>query len=177
MIKRLLPALTLLLSTQVFAQSHNHSMAMAAQPAQAGQSAFAAIQEIVAILEKDPKTDWAKVNVEALRQHLIDMDNVTLRSEVASTAVPNGIKYSVTGTGTTVASIQRMVKAHTATMDGIDGWHFSAEETAHGANLTVTVPAADQTKLTGLGFIGVMTRGMHHQAHHFAVAAGANPHH
>jgi hypothetical protein len=46
----------------------------AALPTQPGQSAFAAIQEIVAMLEADPKTDWSRVNIEALRQHLIDMD-------------------------------------------------------------------------------------------------------
>ena len=56
----------------------------ATAPAQPGQGAFAAIQEIVGILEADSSTDWSKVNIEALRQHLIDMDNVTLRSEVKS---------------------------------------------------------------------------------------------
>ncbi len=167
----------LLLSTQVFAQSHHQSDHRAAQPIEAGQSAFAAIQEIVAMLEKDPQTDWTKVNIEGLRQHLIDMDNVTLRSEVTSTAVPNGMKYSISGTGNVVQSIKRMIKAHAATMDGNDGWHFTAEETATGANLIVSVPAADQNKLSGLGFIGVMTRGMHHQHHHRALAAGINPHH
>ncbi|MCC2098329.1 MAG: hypothetical protein KDJ29_15640, partial [Hyphomicrobiales bacterium] len=44
-------------------------------PVQPGQSAFAAIQEIVEILEADRSTDWSKVNIPALRQHLIDMDN------------------------------------------------------------------------------------------------------
>ncbi|MFX5914869.1 hypothetical protein ABTE45_18800, partial [Acinetobacter baumannii] len=53
-------------------------------PTQPGQSAFAAILEIVALLEADPATDWSKVNIEALRQHLIDMDNVTLRADVKS---------------------------------------------------------------------------------------------
>jgi hypothetical protein len=130
----------------------------------------------VAILENDPKTDWSKVNIEGLRQHLIDMDNLALRSEVTSTAVPNGMKYSVSGTGDTVQSIKRMIKAHAVTMDGINDWHFRADETPNGANLTVTVPAADQKKLNGLGFIGVMARGMHHQQHHLALASGVYLH-
>ena len=41
-----------------------------ATPTMTGQDAFGAIQEIVRILEVDPKTDWSKVNLEALRQHL-----------------------------------------------------------------------------------------------------------
>ena len=45
-------------------------------PTMPGQDAFGAIQEIVQILQSDPKTDWSKVNIEALRQHLIDMNEV-----------------------------------------------------------------------------------------------------
>ncbi len=45
-----------------------------------GQSAFAALQEVVSYLMADPATDWSRVDIEALRQHLIDMDNVTLLS-------------------------------------------------------------------------------------------------
>src|SRR5690349_19552961 len=54
-----------------------HSAAMtacakAAVPTQSGQAAFATISEIVRMLKADPKTDWSRVNIEALRQHLID---------------------------------------------------------------------------------------------------------
>src|SRR5215475_4151224 len=45
-----------------------------------GQDAFGAIQEIVEILQSDPKTDWSKVNIDGLRQHLIDMNEVTLHA-------------------------------------------------------------------------------------------------
>ena len=38
-----------------------------ASPTMPGQDTFGAIQEIVRILEADPKTDWSKVNLEALR--------------------------------------------------------------------------------------------------------------
>ena len=42
-----------------------------ATPTRPGQDAFAAIQAIVQILDADPQTDWSKVDLEALRQHLI----------------------------------------------------------------------------------------------------------
>ena len=48
-----------------------------------GQDAFGTIQEIVQILQSDPKTDWSKVNIDALRQHLIDMNEVTLHAAAA----------------------------------------------------------------------------------------------
>ena len=141
-----------------------------------GQSAFAAIQEVVEILEADPTTDWSKVNIEALRQHLIDMDNVTLRAEVKTEAIDGGMRFIVSGSGPVKESIQRMVTAHAATMNGAGGWTFTAAETDSGAILTVLTPAKDILKLHGLGFLGVMTRGMHHQMHHLMIARGENPH-
>ena len=49
-----------------------------------GQAAFGAIEEIVQKLEADPATDWSKVNIGALREHLIDMNEVTLRADAGS---------------------------------------------------------------------------------------------
>jgi hypothetical protein len=156
--------------------SIHHPMTDGSAPTEAGQAAFAAIQEIVGILEADPKTDWSKVNIEALRQHLIDMNNVTLAAEVASSPIEGGMRYTVTGAGAVQESIRRMVTAHAATMDGVDGWHFEAATTDGGAVLTVRPPAKDMEKLRGLGFIGVLTRGMRHQMHHLMIARGENPH-
>lgn len=128
------------------------------------------------ILEADPKTDWSKVNIEALRQHLIDMNNVTLRAEVKSEPVDGGIRYIVSGAGSVKEPIQRMVMAHAATMNGVGSWKFTAAVTPEGATLTVLAPAKDTEKLRALGFIGVMTRGMHHQSHHLMIARGDSPH-
>ena len=73
-------------STLGKAQNHtdmNHAQSMhsseAAMPTMPGQEAFGTIQEIVRILEADPTTDWSKVNIAALREHLIDMEEVTMR--------------------------------------------------------------------------------------------------
>ena len=160
---------------------HDHAGHMAAPaaataPKEPGQSAFAAIQEIVELLEADPKTDWAKVNIDALRAHLIDMNNVTLAAQVASEPVDGGMRYLVTGAGPVSDSIKRMLLAHAATMSGVNGWRFEASAMEGGAVLTVHAPEADLRKLRGLGFMGVMARGMHHQAHHLAIARGDHPH-
>ena len=53
---------------------------LSGQPTLPGQDAFGAIQEVVQILESDPTTDWSKVNIAALREHLIDMNEVTLHA-------------------------------------------------------------------------------------------------
>lgn len=150
--------------------------ATAAIPTQVGQGAFAALQEIAEILEADPATDWSKVDLEALRRHLIDMDNVTLAAEVTAEPLDDGMRFTVTGADEVAQSIRRMVIAHAATMNGAGEWRFAASPTAAGAILTVHAPPQDLAKLRGLGFIGVMTRGMHHQAHHLMIARGMHPH-
>jgi hypothetical protein len=160
---------------------HAHGAGMtekreAAMPSQPGQGAFAAIQEIVALLEADPSTDWSRVDIEALRRHLMDMDNVTLHAEVKAQDIPGGVRFLVSGSGPVKGSIQRMVTAHAATMNGVGDWKFSAEQTDDGATLSVLVPERDVAKLRALGFIGVLTRGMHHQAHHLMIARGGHPH-
>lgn len=69
----------------------NHGAALTTEttdvPHEAGQSAFAAIQEIVMLREADRKTDWSRVDIEGLRQHLIDMQNVTLGTKVSSSKI------------------------------------------------------------------------------------------
>ena len=142
----------------------------------AGQDAFAAIQEVVEILTADPKTDWSKVNIDALRQHLIDMNNVTLNAQVTNVPIDGGMIFALTGDGPVRDSIRRMSTAHAAAMDGIDGWRFEAAELEDGANLVVHAPAKDLEKLRGLGFLGVLALGMHHQEHHLMIARGEDPH-
>ena len=165
-----------------FAQTHDmqsmsgHHGGGATAPSQIGQSAFAAIEEIVALLEADPATDWSKVDIDALRRHLVDMDNVTLHAEVRNEPVDGGVRFVVTSGGEVGDSIRRMVTAHAAMMNGVDGWSYAARATADGADLTVVVPPKDQAKLRGLGFFGIMTRGMHHPMHHLMISRGENPH-
>ena len=103
------------------AQMMENQSATLGQPTLPGQDAFGAIQEIVRILEADPKTDWSKVNLEALRQHLIDMNEVTLKADVAAKQIDGGLEFAVTGAGPTVGAIQRMVPAHAQEINGLHG--------------------------------------------------------
>lgn len=54
----------------------------ASQPTEPGQGAFAAIAEIVALLSADTSTDWSRVDITALREHLVDMNQLTLNADV-----------------------------------------------------------------------------------------------
>jgi len=144
-----------------------------AMPTEGGQSAFAAIQEIVALLEADPATDWSRVDIEALHQHLIDMSELTLHAQVSTREIPGGFAADVTGQGRALDAIRRMVPTHVQFVDGYRGWSVQAEPIEHGYRLAATAAnAAEAVHLRGLGFIGVMASQAHHQAHHWMIATG-----
>jgi len=165
------------------AQGHVHTPGMthpapAAAPAlaQGGEAAFAAIAEVVALLEADPATDWSRVRIDRLRDHLADMHRVTVEARVTARDVPGGAAYAVTGSGPVAAAIRRMAAAHAAMTDGADGVRVTVAPLPAGARVAVT--AADPgdaravARLRALGFHGWLALGNHHAAHHLALARG-----
>src|SRR5258708_24620860 len=107
---------------QMMARMHGQAR-QAGVPTLPGQDAFGAVQEIVRVLESDPNTDWSKVDLEALRQHLIDMNEVTLQADVSNQPVDRGLEIAVPGSGRALAAIRRMVPAHASEIDGLKGWN------------------------------------------------------
>jgi hypothetical protein len=163
------------------AEGHQGMMAMhgglTQQPALPGQDAFGAIQEIVQILQSDPTTDWSKVNISALRQHLIDMNEVTLRAAATERNLDNGIEIAVTGEGRTLDAIKRMVPAHVSELVKL-GWNAKTDDLPNGVKLTViTNDPKEAIKLHALSFMGIMVQGGHHQPHHLMMAKGEMPPH
>jgi hypothetical protein len=154
------------------AAMNGHQFGAAGVPTMPGQDAFGAIQEIVRMLEADPSTDWSKVNIAALREHLIDMNEVTLHAVAHVRVIDGGIEIAVTGTGRTLAAIKRMVPAHVAELRKL-GWNAGTADRPDGVRLTVRANGAvSLARLKALGFIGIMAQGAHHQIHHLMMARG-----
>ena len=142
------------------------------QPTLPGQDAFGAIQEIVRILDADPDTDWSKVDIAALREHLIDMNDVTLHAMAEEQALADGVDIAITGAGRTLAAIRRMIPAHAHELNQL-GWVAKTEDIPEGVRLIVTAAdAAQVVRLQALGFMGIMVWGGHHQPHHLMIAKG-----
>lgn len=162
------------------AQEMDHSAHQAALggklPTLAGQDAYGAIAEIVRILEADSTTDWSRVNLDRLRNHLISMNEVTLNALVVQSLVPGGLRMEVTGAGRTLAAIRSMVGSHSAELNRMAIWRARVEELPNGARLTVVASDASDAKtvarIRGLGFVGLLTVGDHHGPHHLALARG-----
>jgi hypothetical protein len=145
-------------------------------PMMPGQDAFGAIAEIVRLLDADPATDWAKVDIERLRQHLVDMNEVVLRSAVKQTPITGGLAMEITGTGRTEQAIRAMVVPHAVELDRLPSFSARTESIPGGVRLTVIARNPDDAKVVarirGLGFAGLIAEGAHHQAHHLAMAKG-----
>jgi len=157
------------------ADMHVHPSTPLQQP---GQAAFAAIQEAVEALDADPHTDWSKISIDRLREHLIDMDEVTLHAQTKAQDIPGGSRIVVTGQGRTREAIERMVVSHAKAMGDYPLFTMKAEATPDGAVVTLVAKRpADVMHVRALGLIGALSEGMHHQMHHWMIVTGQMPGH
>jgi len=163
---------------------HNHTSMPQTTPSatpltEPGNDAFAAVQEVVEKLMSDPNTDWSRVNLEALRQHLVDMNNFTLHVQVVSQKpIEGGVEFTVKPTTAEAAgSLDRLFAAHPAILKQESGWDMRVNKTKSGYSARVTSSnPGDVEKIRGLGYIGVVALGKHHQLHHWLMATGVDPH-
>lgn len=164
--------------SQMIHQSHEINQGnSSAIPTMTGQDAFAAIQEIVAILEADPTTDWNQVNLTALREHLVDMNEVMLNATIAERDIEGGLETTIIGTGRTAEAISRLVPAHAQELNQMDVVQATVTSISNGVRLTTTSISGEQVeKIRNLGFIGLLVKGAHHQQHHLALAKGVEVH-
>lgn len=170
------------LSLTAIADEMNHSQHMAqmkkaaaasAAPIEAGQSSFAAIAEIVKILSDNPETDWSTVNINALREHLLDMNNLMIGASVQEQAIEKGMRFNVTGEGVVLQAIQRMVPAHSQELNKMQEYTVTTKPIDNGISMEVIATTDKNTlKIKGLGFFGLMATGSHHQPHHWMMATG-----
>jgi len=144
------------------------------KPTMPGQEAFGTIQEIIGILKKDPNTDWSKVDIPALKKHLIDMNEVTLYANVDEKELENGLEMKVTGNDRTIGSIKRMVPTHVQmTLNKVENWEVKVKEIDNGVILKATSQKSNEIEhIKGLGFIGLMATGANHPSHHLMMAKG-----
>lgn len=157
----------------------NHSSKSSTPLTEAGNDAFGTLQEALQQLLADPKTDWSKVNMEALRQHLADMRNFTLDVDVIKqTPTKNGIEVILAPNNKQVSeSLVRVFAAHPGQLKNETGWDMKTFKQGNHYKITVTANTPeDIVKIQGLGYIGIMTWGNHHQAHHWMMAKGGYPH-
>ena len=101
------------------------------------------------------------------------MNEVTLKADAVPKQIDGGLEIAVTGSGSTLAAIQRMVPAHAQEINGLHGWNVKAGTLPNGELLAITSSDPKEVQhIRGLGFIGILVSGMHHQPHHLMTGKG-----
>ncbi|MFW6206320.1 MAG: hypothetical protein ACOC5J_00130 [Gemmatimonadota bacterium] len=144
-----------------------------------GNAAFAAIQEVVAELNAREDTDWSRVDLEALRQHLLDMRRFTVDAEVVEREeIDGGLRVAVRGPDAeTHRSLRSSLEGHAPMLEQEMGWTVSVTEGEGRIVLEATADTPEEAeRIRGLGYIGLMVSGAHHREHHWQIATGQQPH-
>jgi len=106
------------------------------------------------------------------------MQDMTLNVNVEQEPIKLGFKAVITPTTKrALQSMSRVLSVHPSQMKKETGWDMFV--TNNNGIFTVTVTTnqlQDVNKIRGLGYIGIMAYGNHHQPHHWAMASGDNPH-
>jgi hypothetical protein len=161
-------------------QSSKHSQFASSGLTESGTDLFATIQEVIRQLSADPDTDWSKVNLEALRDHLRDMFEFSYNVDVISQRpITHGVRILVKPVTTRAKqALEKVLSAHPAMLKMETGWDMQSSKVKDQYQITVTTTKpAEIDKIGGLGYIGLLAIGNHHQWHHWAMAKGQNPHH
>ena len=146
---------------------------------EAGTDPFATIQEAINHLENDSSTDWSKVNFEKLRKHLIEMEDVTMNVDVFEENIIGGFKALITpNSARALKSLHNVLKNHPRQLSAESGWVMQVNDVSDGKFWisVVSTNKLEVAKVRGLGYIGVMAYGNHHQTHHWDMVRGENPH-
>lgn len=144
-----------------------------------GQSVFGAVQETIRRLEADSTTNWSQVDVDRLRQHLIDMHHVALNVAVEQkTPIDGGVRIRIRPRKEAArASLRRVLDAHPRMLKQETGWTMRVEEQGDAYVLRVTTDEPSETdKIRALGYMGLLAYGQHHQRHHWHLVKGKHPH-
>ncbi len=186
-IQSILYPLLLLCSTCVYADN-DHRHADSYQPIglslsvldEAGNDAYGTIQEVISRLYRNPDTDWSQVNLEVLRQHLVDMNDITLNVDVLSQRpIPLGLEIVIQPqTERAAVAMARVLKAHPDMLARESGWRMKViRGEGQYTLITTTLDPKESDQIRGLGYIGLMAYGDHHQRHHWAMATGHGAQH
>lgn len=169
-------AILLIAAPAASAQPSGHSLSTPLH--EPGQPIFGTVQEAIRALEADSTTDWSQVNIERLRQHLIDMHNVALHVKVLETEdIDGGVRLTVRPTSDSArASLRRVLGAHPAMLKREAGWQMDVSTREEDVLLKVTDPSGQNAaKIRALGYIGLLAYGTHHQRHHWMLIRGRAP--
>lgn len=142
-------------------------------PLAPGQEMFGAISEINTLIE-DAGMGWVKVDLDALWEHLKDMDALMTGAVVTKTELKNGLSMIVSGNGAAARAVENMIPTHASFLRSVrPNWDIQID--GENARYEVIVTASNEAeieRIKALGFSGFMVQDDHHASHHLGIATG-----
>ncbi|BCG63448.1 MAG: hypothetical protein methR_P1158 [Methyloprofundus sp.] len=98
---------------------------------------------------------------------------------VSQQPIEHGVKIRVKPvTVRAKQALDKVLSAHPMMLKMETGWDMQSSKTVGEYEIIVTTTKPSEIdKIRGLGYIGLLAIGNHHQRHHWAMAKGQNPHH
>ena len=139
--------------------------------------AFKVLAGLVARLEADPTTDWRRVDLEAVRRHLADLERVTLAAEVRAEELPGGVGLTVTGPDpASVAAIRRLLPERAARLAEARRWKVATVTVPEGLRVEVrSLDPREAGRIRALGLTGLLVVGPLDEAYLLGLARGEPP--
>jgi hypothetical protein len=146
-------------------------------PPTAAPTSLAVLAGLVARLEADPTSDWRRVDLEAVRRHLADLERVTLAAEVRAEELPGGVGLTVTGPDpASVAAIRRLLPERAARLAEARRWKVATVTVAEGLRVEVrSLDPREAGRIRALGLTGLLVVGPLDEAYLLSLARGEPP--
>ncbi len=147
-------------------------------PQESGQAIFGALSEVNKLIEENEMINWATVDIDALWEHLQDMNALMTGVNVDKVSLANGLKMRISGTGAAKKAMDNMLPAHSTFLKGVrPDWNINLSSDGSDYVLVVTSAIASEIqRIKALGFSGFMVQDDHHAAHHLSLALGEEVH-
>ena len=143
----------------------------------AAPASLAVLAGLVARLEADPSTDWRRVDLEAVRRHLADLERVTLAAEVRAEELPGGVGLTVTGPDpASVAAIQRLLPERAVRLAEARRWRVTTASLPEGLRVEIrSLDPREAGRIRALGLAGLLVAGPLDDAYLLSLARGEPP--
>lgn len=147
------------------------------RPRLPGPPALTLLADLVARLEADPATDWQRVDLEAARAHLRDLDRLTLFARAEVRELVGGVELLVTGPDAAgEAAIRRLLPGAAARLAAARRWRLATAPIEGGLRVEVrSLDPRETERIRALGLVALLVAAAGDEAYLLNLARGEPP--
>lgn len=142
-------------------------------PREMGSGLYTTLAELVFLLERDDRTDWADVDITRVRDELVAIDLVLREANVVQDRTDGGLAMTITGSETVLAAARTVIGTLSRELEVATGWVSRDIVTQDRIVWRVTDPQGRVVeRIQALGFYGLLVRAQDRRRHNWDLARG-----